>query len=103
MGLFSDVFPNPQNFYQQLDPNAQQAAAQQYQQQFAGSPDPYVQQQGWNQMDPSQVTPQQLGDMHQYAQQQDPSILSRVMDHPLLDGALVAFGAHEWKEHEEGR
>ena len=99
MGLFNDRFQQPQDFYSQLDPQTQQAAGQQFQQQLAN--DPYAQQQGWTQQDPSQFTPDQLGQMHQYAQQQDPSILSRVMDHPLLDGALVAFGAHEWKEHHE--
>jgi hypothetical protein len=33
--------------------------------------------------------------MHDYAQQRDPSILSRVLDHPVLGAALVGLGMHE--------
>ena len=101
MGIFGDRFDQPQEFYGQLDPQQQQIAGQQFQQQFAQSSDPYVQQQGWGQMDPSQMGPEQLGQMHDYAQQNDPSMLNRVMDHPVLDAALVGLGVHEWKEHEE--
>jgi hypothetical protein len=89
MGIFRDRFEQPQQFYEQLDPQQQQVVGQQFQQEFAQSQDPYVQQQGWGQMDPSQLDPQQLGQMHGYAEQRDPSILHRVMGHPVLDVALV--------------
>ena len=101
MGIFGDMFGQPHQFYEQLDPQQQQVVGQQFQQEFAQSQDPYVQQQGWDRLDPSQLDPRQLGQMHDYAQQRDPSILSRVMDHPVLDAALVGLGVHEWKKHEE--
>jgi hypothetical protein len=100
MGIFRDRFEQPQQFYEQLDPQQQQVAGQQFQQEFAQSGDSYVQQQGWGQMDPSQLNPQQLGQMHDYAEQRDPSILHRVMGHPVLDAALVGLGVHEWRKHE---
>lgn len=74
-------------------------AAQQFQQEFSNSSDPQAQQ--YAQMDPSSVTPQQLGEMHQYAKQTDPSILSRVMSHPVLDAAVVGLGIYEFHKHEE--
>jgi hypothetical protein len=100
MGIFRDRFKQPQQFYEQLDPQQQQVAGQQFQQEFAQSGDSYVQQQGWGQLDPSQLNPQQLGQMHDYAEQRDPSILHRVMGHPVLDAALVGLGVHEWRKHE---
>jgi hypothetical protein len=101
MGIFGDMFGQSHQFYEQLDPQQQQVVGQQFQQEFAQSQDPYVQQQGWDRLDPSQLDSRQLGQMHDYAQQRDPSILSRVMDHPVLDAALVGLGVHEWKKHEE--
>lgn len=99
MALFGEQFQNPADFYGQLPPDQQAIAAQQFQQQFAQSPDPQAQQ--YAQMDAGQMGPQQLAEMHQYAQRQDPGMLSRVMDHPILDAVLVGFGVHEFRKHEE--
>ncbi|MBV9921312.1 MAG: hypothetical protein JOY78_10740 [Pseudonocardia sp.] len=98
---FDDQFQNPADFYNQLSPDQQAVAAQQFQQEFQQSSDPTAQQ--YAQMDPNSVSPQQLGEMHQYAQQSDPSILSRVMSHPILDAVLVGLGIHEFHKHEENR
>ena len=96
MSLFSEVFSNPGDFYNRLSPDQQGAALQQFQQHFGGMSDPQAQQ--FAQMNASQVGPQQLADMHQFAQQN--GMLGKVMDHPVLDGALVAFGVHEFRKHE---
>jgi hypothetical protein len=95
-------FEHPQDFYGQLSPDQQQAAGQQFQQFFGQSSDPQMQQYAQS-FDPNNPDPRQLGRRHDYAQQHDPSILQRVMDHPVLDAALVGFGIHEYRKHEEDR
>lgn len=99
MSMFSEIFRNPADFYNRLAPDQQAAATQSFQQQFQRSPDPQAQQ--YAQMDPSMIGPQQLAEMHQYAQRSDPGMLNRIMSHPVLDGALVAFGVHEFRKHEQ--
>ncbi len=98
---FGEQFANPSEFYGQLPPEQQAVAGQQFQQEFQQSPEPMAQQ--YAQMDPNQMSPDQLGEMHQDAQQSDPGMLDRVMDHPILDATLVGFGVHEFHKHEEDR
>lgn len=102
---FLERFEQPQNFYNQMSRDQQQAAGQQFQQfqqNFSQSSDPQMQQYAQS-FDPNNPDPQQRGQMHDYAQQNDPSMLQRVMDHPVLDAALVGFGIHEFDKQEENR
>ena len=77
-----------QRYYEQASPDQRAQMAQQYQQGFGQYSD--TQSQQYAQIDPNQVTPQQLGQMHQQAAQSHPDML-----HQLLSpgGALGGTGS----------
>ncbi len=98
---FTDTYQDPQQFYAQMSPDQQRTAAQQFTQEYQQSGSPRAQE--FAGMDPNNVTPDQLADMHREAAQNDPGLLQRVMSHPIIDAALVGVGIHEFHKHEEGR
>lgn len=92
---FSEVFGEAKQFYEQLPPQQRQAVVQQFQQHFGNSADPQLQRQAQS-LDPSNPDPQQLGQLHDYAQQNDPGALNRAMDHPQIQSAMSHQGVTDW-------
>lgn len=90
----------PAAAYSQVDQHQVPGIAQQFIQRFAGVNDPRAQQ--YAQMDPNQVSPAQLAEMHQYASQNHPGILGEVMRHPVITAALGGFAAYELHKHMQG-
>lgn len=92
---FSEVFGEAKQFYDQLDPQHRQAVVQQFQQHFGNSSNPQLQQQA-QALNPNNPDPQQLGQMHDYAQQNDPAAFNRAMDHPDIHSAMSQQGISDW-------
>ena len=90
---------DPAMAYGQLDPNQRQAVAQEFINRFRGTNDPQAQQ--FAQMNPNNVSPQQLAQMHQHAAQNHPGILGEVMKHPVITAALGGFAAYELHKNME--
>lgn len=88
---------DPQALYAQLTPEQRSAIAREFIQQFQQTNHPQAQQ--FAQMDPNNVSPQQLAAMHQHATQQHPGIFGSVMRHPILTAALAGFGVYEVEKH----
>ena len=84
---------DPASAYSQLDKGQLSQVAQAFMQHFAGTNDPRAQQ--YAHMDPNNVSPGQVAEMHQYAAQNHPGILGDVMKHPVITGALSGFAAYE--------
>ncbi len=84
---------DPATAYGQLDQGQKSQIAQSFIQRFAGTSDPRAQQ--YAKMDPNNVTPGQLAEMHQYAAQNHPGILGEVLKHPVMTAALGGFAAYE--------
>ena len=68
---------------------------------FSNTSDPRAQQ--FAQMDPNSVTPENLAEMHQYAAQNHPGILSTVMQNPQVSSALGGFAENEMRNILGGR
>lgn len=92
---------DPAAAYSQLNQGQLAQVAREFIQRFQGSSDPQAQQ--FAQMDPNQVTPQQVAQMHQHAAAHHPGILGDVMQHPLITGLLGGFAAYEVDKHLRGR
>ena len=88
---------NPEAIYAQLSPEQRSAIAQEFLQEFQQSGSPLGQQFG--SLNPNNITPAQLGKMHQQASKENPGILSKVMQHPIATAALGAFALHEVEKH----
>ncbi len=88
---------DPMTAYSQLDSGQRSNIAREFIQRFRGTNDQQAQQ--FAQLDPNNVSPQQLAQMHEYAAQKQPGILRDVMNHPIVTGVLAAFAAHEMKKH----
>jgi hypothetical protein len=73
---------DPTRAYHSLNPNQLMQVAQTFIRGLLHSNDPQAQR--YANMDPSQVTPDQLTDMHQYAAQNNPQVLNDVMNHPAI-------------------
>jgi hypothetical protein len=86
-----------QSLYAQLTPEQRSAVAQQFIQGFGQSNNPMAQQ--FAQMDPSQVSPQQLAAMHQHASQEHHGLFGGILRHPILTAALAGFGIYEVEKH----
>lgn len=84
---------DPVSAYSSLDSDKRLLVAQAFIQRFAGQNDPQAQQYG--QLDPSSVSAGQLAEMHQYAAQNYPQILSDVMQHPVVTDNLGGFASSE--------
>jgi hypothetical protein len=91
----------PSAAYGQLNQGQTSAIAQEFMSRFRNTNDPRAQQ--YAQMNPNQVSPGQLAEMHQYAAQQHPGILGEVMKHPVMTAALGGFAAYEIHKHMEGQ
>ncbi len=96
-----DQFANqdPRQIYAQLSPQQRSAVAQQFIQGFQRSGEPGAQQ--WANLDPNNVGPDQLAQMHQQAKQNHPGILGEVMAHPVVTAALGGFAAYELHKNME--
>ncbi|GAC1452573.1 MAG: hypothetical protein PVSMB4_13050 [Ktedonobacterales bacterium] len=94
-------YQEPAAAYGQVNQGQIPQIAQQFIQRFAGVNDPRAQQ--YARMDPNQVNPGQLAEMHQYAAQNHPGILGEVMSHPMITTALGSFAAYELHKHMQGR
>jgi hypothetical protein len=92
---------DPMTAYSQLDQSQTATVAREFTNRFQNTNDPQAQQ--YAQLDPNQVTPGQLAEMHQYAAQNQPGILGDVMKHPIITAALGGFAAFEIHKHLEGR
>jgi hypothetical protein len=84
---------NPQQVYAQLSPQQRSAVAQQFIQDFQRSGAPEARQ--WGNLDPNNVGPDQLAQMHRRASQNHPGVLGEVMRHPVVTAALGGFAAYE--------
>ena len=93
----ANQYQDPMSAYSQLDQGQTSQVAQGFIQQFRGINDPQAQQ--YAQMDPNQVSPAQLAEMHQYAAQNHPGVLGEVMKHPVITAALGGFAAYEVMKH----
>lgn len=83
--------------YSGVPVDQRQTVAEQFINAFKGKQDPQSQQ--FSQMNPAQVTPQQLADMHQHAAQQHPDVLQRVEQHPVAAAAMAGLGAYMIDKH----
>ena len=92
---------DPTTAYGQLNQGQTSSIAQEFINRFRNTNDPRAQQ--YAQLDPKQVTPGQLAEMHQYAAQNHPGILGDVMKHPVITAALGGFAAYEIDKHLHGR
>jgi hypothetical protein len=90
---------DPVSAYSQLNQGQTTQIAQEFISRFRNTNDPQAQQ--YAQLNPSQVTPAQLAEMHQYAGQQHPGILQEVMKHPVITAALGGFAAYELHKNME--
>jgi hypothetical protein len=88
---------DPHATYGGLDQSQLSNIAREFIARFSGKSDPQAQQ--YAQLDPTNVSPQQVAEMHQYAAQQHPGVLREVMEHPVITGVIAAFAAHELKKH----
>lgn len=88
---------DPQALYAQMTPEQRSAVAREFMQHFQQTNHPQAQQ--FAQMDPNNVSPQQLAAMHQHAAQEHPGIFGKVMRHPILTAALAGFGVYEIEKH----
>lgn len=86
---------NPNAAYGQIASTALPMIANLFMSHFGKTNDPQAQQ--FSQMDPNSVTPEILAQMHQYAAQNHPGILSAVMQHPEVSNALGGFAENELK------
>jgi hypothetical protein len=84
---------NPQSAYSQLAADALPQVAQIFMQHFQQVPDQQAQQ--YAQMNPNNVTPALLAEMHQYAGQNHPGLLGQIMQHPQVASALGGFAERE--------
>jgi hypothetical protein len=87
---------NAESAYSQLGSGMLPKVAQMFMQHFAGVNTPQAQQ--FAQMDPNTVTPGQVAQMHEYAAQNHPGILSEVMQHPQITSALGGFAKRELEQ-----
>ncbi|HEX9038482.1 MAG TPA: hypothetical protein VF808_15980 [Ktedonobacterales bacterium] len=85
---------DPMSAYSSIDQGQRSQIAREFIQRFAGKTNDSQAQQ-YAQMDPNQVSPGQLAEMHQYAAQKHPGILGDVMQHPVMTAALSGFAAYE--------
>lgn len=88
---------SPETAYGQLNQGQTSQVAQAFIQRFAQEKDPQAQQ--YARMDPNQVTPGQLAEMHQYAATQHPGVLGDVMKHPVVTGIMGGFATYEADKH----
>jgi hypothetical protein len=86
-----------QSLYSQLSGEQRASVAQQFIQGFQGSNNPMAQQ--FAQMDPNQVSAQDLAAMHQHASQEHHGLFGAIMHHPILTAALGGFGIYEVDKH----
>jgi hypothetical protein len=89
-------FDDPTAIYAQLPPDQRANIAQEFIRQFQQSGDPIAQQ--FAGINPNNITPQQLGAIHQQARK-NPGVLERVMRHPIAAAALGGFAAYEIDKH----
>lgn len=92
---------DPASAYSQLDQGQKSTIAQEFIRHFAGTNDPRAQQ--YAKLDPNNVTPGQLAEMHQYAAQNHPGILGNVLKHPVITAALSGFAAYEMDKRLGGK
>ena len=90
-------YENTEQMYAQLSPEQRAAVAKEFMQGLQQEGSPMAQQ--FAGQDPSQVTPQQLAQMHQHASKNHPGLLGRMMRHPIIVGALGGFAAYEIDKH----
>lgn len=88
---------DPQQIYSQLSPEQRSTIAQQFIQGYQREGGSGAQQ--FASLDPKNVSPQQLAQMHQDARQNHPGILGEVMKHPVASAALGGFAAYELHKH----
>lgn len=82
--------------YSQLSPDQRAALAQEYLTQFQSAGATPGQFAG---VDTSNVSAQQLAEMHKHAQQHHPEFLAGLRKHPLLIGVLGGVAAYEADKH----
>lgn len=87
----------PETAYSQADQSHLPTIAQEFINRFRNVGTPQAQQ--YAQMDPNQVTPDQLAQMHRYASDNHPGILGEVMAHPFITAALGGFAIYEADKH----
>lgn len=88
---------NPLGAYSQLGSGLLPQVAQIFMQHFQQSADPQAQQ--YAQMNPNNVSPAMLTEMHQYAAQNHPGILGQIMAHPQITSALGGFAMREAEQY----
>lgn len=88
---------DPRTAYSQLNPDQRSQVAQAYIQRFQSVNEPQAQQ--FAQLNPQQVSPDQLAQMHEYAAQKHPGIFGDMMKHPVMTGVLGGFAAYEMDKH----
>lgn len=89
---------NLEQIYNSLPPQQRQQIAEQFMNKFKQSG------QGgqFANVNPQNVSPQQLAQMHQHAREHAPGILGDVMQHPLVAAALGGFATYEIDKHVTG-
>jgi len=95
--MAGDQFENLEHVYSQLSPDQQSAVARDFMEALQKENSPLMQK--FAGMDPSQINPKQLAQMHQEAREKHPGVLSRMMHHPIIAGVLGAFAAYEIDKH----
>lgn len=81
---------NLEEIFSKLNPQQRGTLAQEYVNGMGGTS---------QQVDPNNVSPEQLAKLHEEAKQKDPTILDRVRQHPLLTGLAGGVAAYELDRH----
>lgn len=96
---------NPLDAYSQLAPSMVPQVAKLFMQHLGQTNDPQAKQ--FAQMNPNNVSPAMLAEMHQYAAQNHPGVLGQVMtqvsQHPQIATAIGAFAMREIEQHLGGQ
>lgn len=92
---------NTESMYSQLESSLLPKVAETFIHHFAGVNTPQAQQ--FATMDPNNVTPGQLAQMHEYAATNHPGLFGEIMSHPQVMNALGGFATREIEQRLGGQ
>lgn len=92
---------NLEHLYSQLPPQDRQAIAEQFINEYKKESTPEAKE--FAKLNPKDVTPKQLAEMHQHARDKNPGLLGKVMQHPVVTGILGGVAAYEVDKHVQHR
>lgn len=92
---------NAESVYSQLESSMLPKVAQTFIQHFTGVNTPQAQQ--FANLNPNNVTPGQLAQMHEYAATNHPGLFGQIMSHPQIMSAVGGFATREIEQRLGGQ